>query len=127
MFCLTCTAATEIYTDGHLLSPRGALSSYPSYRATGPVARGCASTAPGAAIPAKHARRPNTFDRRMNSSSARAPEGHAIATPRPSQWLLRSDEHTSCTPVTNAQLVCRLLPAKKKHTLDRIRNLTSMI
>src|SRR3546814_6504028 len=28
----------------------------------------------------------------------------------------RSEEHTSETPVTNAQLVCRLLPEKKKHS-----------
>src|SRR3546814_1137273 len=28
----------------------------------------------------------------------------------------RSEEHTVCTPVTNAHLVCRLLLAKKKNT-----------
>src|SRR3546814_3444705 len=36
--------------------------------------------------------------------------------PRPSRLETRSEEHTSELPVTNAQLVCRLLLEKKKHT-----------
>src|SRR3546814_3541630 len=60
-----------------------------------------------------------TLFRSAAGRQAAAPAGRpfrafAAAALRPGQ-MVRSEEHTSELPVTNAHLVCRLLLEKKKH------------
>src|SRR3546814_4232293 len=67
--------------------------------------------------------------RRRNIGSLRATEKPASAstvvvrlmnsTCLTTAVVVRSEEHTSEPPVTNAQLVCRLLLEKKHHTSDQ--------
>src|SRR3546814_10901039 len=104
MFFFNETATTEIYTDGHTLSLHGAL--------------------PFSADGIGTVDRRRTVEQNLHAIECRCGTGRyvdegsrpAAARKASSVEENRSEAHTSEPPVTNANLVCRLLLEKKKRT-----------